>query len=324
MSFTIDDAVDEMTADVGTQTVDDAPVVADPPVNEEISPEADPEGDDVGAEEPASEGVEEGEPVTDVAAPQFWSKERKELFKTLPPEIQAAVREEWENGERTHQKRMSDAADLRKQADAALKEAATRSGLNERITAAAEQAESVFSSRWGAFTDAQWLQLSQNDPAKYTQLRAAHDAEQSILQRAQTAREEAEQTRQAEWGREQSELLTRLSPELADPKTGAAERSKVADYLSELGRGLGHSEEEIQSEVNGVSAIVASLARKAMLYDQGVMAASRAPITPQKSGLKSSPAEQGSSQQRAQRQVMDKFRKTGSIEDAVDALMARK
>src|SRR5690606_26300842 len=111
---------------------------------------------------------------------------------------------EWESGEKTHQQRMREAAEARKQADAAAKEA---SGLRDRITQAAEQAEARFENRWAGISEDAWLKLSRDNPEDYTRLRAQFDAEQRILQQAQSAREEADARHSETWAAEQAELL---------------------------------------------------------------------------------------------------------------------
>lgn len=331
MNLSVDQAVDALTAapsPAPEAQEQPAPEVAPEEAAHEAEPEipADdqPVGDEPGAEEPAgSDEAEQPEPETPaVEPPHYWSKERKEAFSALPADLQAALKEEWESGEKTHQQRMREAADARKQADAAAKEA---SGLRDRITQAAELAEAKFENRWAGITEDAWLALARDKPEDYTRLRAQFDAEQRVLQQAQSARKEADKNALDAWNTEQAKLLEDLSPELTDKDHGHARKGEVATYLADLGRKLGASDADIAKEIDGVSAIVAHLAYKALQYDRG-MAKIAAPARPAPSRptVKSAPAEQGSSQERTVKSAQSKFAKSGSVDDAVAVLMARK
>lgn len=323
MTYTVDQAVDALTsAPEPTPAVEPNPVsepapdVAATEARTETPPADLSEGVEPGAEEPArSEEVEPLEPADPVVEPpHYWSKERKEAFNALPQELQVTLKEEWESGEKTHQQRMRDAAEARKQADAAAKEA---KGLRDRITQAAEQAEAKFTNRWAAISDDAWLALSRDRPDDYTKLRAQYDAEQRILQQAQSAREEADARQRVDWDAEQAELLKTYAPALADPVTGEKGRQEVRDYLISQGAN--------QQDLGDISAAVVALAYRAMLYDRGVakIAQPQKPA-PSRPAIKSAPAQQGSSQERTLQTAQSRLAKSGSIDDAVSVLMARK
>lgn len=278
--------------------------------NDEPEIEAPPEADDPDAPETASEeDSEEVEPERPaIEPPHFWSAEAKARFGELPYELQLVVQENEKAGSKATTQKLEEAS-LAKKAAEAKAEALT--GLAERIAAAAEQAETTFADRWAGMDQAAWLKLSRENPQQYIQLKAQHDAETAAVQQAKTAKDAASQVQHAQWVSEQEAMLKAIAPELADPVKGPANRSAVAEYLKSQG--------VVEQALSNVGALEVSIAWKAMQYDKGRTAlkprpaAEKAPVRPA-----ASPSQ--SPQSSALANAESRFKKTGSVDDAVRLL----
>ncbi len=323
-SFSIDQAVAELTAPEPRETVIDVSDVAlDAPNPDNSALEADEiaGGDDLPSDEanaadtPAdANSGDDDAPATVAEAPSFWSAEGKALFATLPPEAQAAILAE-ENGVKAlTAKKLEGTAAERKAAQA---ERAKFAQLTTRMTEAAELAETSFSSRWAGITPEAWAELAKTDPGKYTAAKAQFDAEQHAAQQAKSARDAARSVEREEWLTEQKEALSTLAPALVDPVHGEKNLRELASYL--VAQGVP------EDALPDVDARSMSIARKAMLYDAGVAKLAKpAPPPASRPAMRPSGVDGGTSSQRASAGAMQRLSKSGSIDDAVDALLARK
>ncbi len=308
-SFSVEDAVRDMS---GPEPEDTAPDVAaetpDQTPDNDIEAQPEAESDD-GAETPTE--VEDGEtpePETVIEAPHFWSAERKADFANLPADLQQYVLENDKQAQRTVSQKLEEAATARKAADAEMEGLKTLAG---RISEAAERAEETFGDRWGAVTAEQWVQLAKEDPARYTQLKAQHDAEREAVQQAKTAKDAATQLQRAQWVASEEDRLKTLAPELADPVKGPANRSAVAAYLQTQGV----SEQDLPN----VGALEVSIAWKAMQYDKGLSALKARPAA-EKAPVRPAASSSQSPQSSALAKADTRFKQTGSVEDAVRLL----
>lgn len=305
----LNDAPEEQAPDeAAAPTADTNPPEAQEPDEEQIEALPEAESDD-GAETPAEvDDADKPEPETAVEPPHYWSAEKKEAFAALPADLQKTLKDEWLSGERFTSEKLQEAAEARKSAEA---KAELLQGLTERISTAAERAEETFADRWSKFTPEAWVELSQKDPNRYIQLKAQHDAEMSAVQQARSARDAATQVEHARWVSEQEALLKTLAPELADPEKGAANRVAVAEYLKAAG--------VAEQAIPNVGALEVSIAWKAMQFDKGRAAlrprpaAEKAPVRPA-----ASPSQ--SPQSNALANAESRFKRTGSVEDAVRLL----
>jgi len=314
---------DTLTIDQAVDIVTDGGVGADsPPEREEnaalegaeISDGDQPSGEEA-AETPAD--TQEGDveaPATVVEAPTFWSAEGKALFATLTPEAQAAILAEENGVKQLTAKKLEGTAAEKKAAKAERDKFAQLTG---RMAEAAERAETTFASRWAGITPEGWSALAQQDPNKYTALKAQFDAEQHATQQAKAARAEAESTQHADWLSEQAEKLQTLCPALVDPVHGEKNLRELSDWLIKEGVD--------PEDLPRVDAVQMTLARKAMLYDLGVAKLQQPRQPPAtKPGLKPSGSESSTLQQRSSANAMARLNKSGSIDDAVDAILSRK
>lgn len=306
----LNDAPEQDAPETEAQGAEAVETEASEPAAEDNETEAQPEADDPDAPETASEGEgEEVEPAKPaIEPPHFWSAEAKARFGELPYELQLVVQENEKAASKATTQKLEEASLAKKAADA---NAETLAALAERIEAAAEQAETTFADRWEGMDQAAWLKLSRDNPNQYIQLKAQHDAEITAVQQAKAAKDAASQAGHARWVSEQESLLKTLAPDLADPEKGRANRSAVAEYLKSQG--------VAEQALPNVGALEVSIAWKAMQYDKGRTAlkprpaAEKAPVRPA-----ASPSQ--SPQSNALANAETRFKKSGSVDDAVRLL----
>jgi len=317
-SFTIDQAVAELTADAPPEaaTEDPAPDLDNAALEGDNLPADDPAATDEAAETPAEDDTGDVEaPAEPVAeAPSFWSAEGKAVFATLTPEAQAAILAEESAVQKLTAKKLEGTAAERKAAKAEKERFAS---LAERMSEAAHKAESTFASRWDGISQEAWAALAKSDPNSYTALRAQFDLESQTTQQAKAARDDAEKARHTEWLQEQTEALKTLAPALVDPVKGAENLRELSSYL--VAQGVP------EDALPHVDARSMAIARKAMLYDTGVAKlAQPARPAPSRPALKPSGADGATSSQRTSASAMQRLNNSGSIDDAVAVLLARK
>jgi len=275
-----------------------------------------PEGDqpsDLEAPETASdEGEETPEPETAIEAPHFWSAEAKARFGELPPDLQLVVLENEKAGSKALTLKLEDAALSKKEAAAKAKEL---SELNARIADAADKAEQAFVDRWAGMTPELWLCLSREDAPKYIQLKAEYDAEQTIIQRAALAKEEADRAARGQWHTEQVEALKTACPDLVDPVKGAANLGKLSEYL--VAQGVA------EQDLPNVGALEMTVAWKAMQFDE-LQKLKPTLKTQPKAALRPAAAPPAvPSAQRELQRLENRFNQTGNRDDLVALMVAQ-
>ncbi len=313
-TLSIADAVDAVLAQDAEPKGDPAPEKDAAEPNTEGDTDKEIPGDQPGTDEAAGTPAEDAggaddapEEVPAAEAPAYWSKESKAAFAALPPEAQAVVLAETEAAQRVTSLKLEETAAERKAAKAE----------RERFSKVAETAQTVFAGRWDRWTPEVWAALAQSDLPKYTALKAQYDADLATNQQIQSAREEAEKAEHAEWLEEQRDVLAKLAPDLVDPVKGPENQRQLFEYLTKNGA--------TKEGIERADAVALSIARKAMLYDAGVakLTQPKPQPAPTKAALKPSAGEADSSQQRSETRAKSQFQKTGSIDDAVNLLLAR-
>lgn len=318
-TFSIDEAVESLHegAEVVETPVEAAtePVIVESEEFEEIP--GDQPGSEEAAETPAEDagGVDEA-PETAAEAPAHWSAEGKAVFASLNPEAQAAILAEAVNGQKVVDKKLQETAEERKAAKA---ERESFSQLREQIVSVAERASNTFAAKWEGITPEAWAELARTKPQEYTALRAQHDADQQIAQQAQSAREKADAEYRKDWLSEQQEALKTLAPELVDPEKGAERLTELGNYITAEAKRVGAS-----VNLPEVGALEMSIARKAMLYDQGVEKLTKpTQPAPSRPAVKPSAVSGATPQQRSAATVKNRFVQAPSIDNAVELLLAR-
>lgn len=312
-NLSVDAAVGLLT-DAPEQDAPEAEILQGPepeesPEGEDIEAQPEAESDDEGEAPAEVENADEPEPETAVEAPHYWSADKKAAFAALPADLQQTLKDEWLSGERITSQKLEEAATARKAAEA---ETNALKALSERIQSAAERAEGAFADRWAGMTQVEWVKLAQEDPTRYTQLKAQFDAERDAVQQSQAARDAARQIEHTQWLAEQESRLKTLAPELSDPVKGAANRGAVAEYLKSQG--------VAEQDLPNVGALEVSIAWKAMQYDKGRAALSSSKPPAERAPVRPAASPSQAPQKRSLADAESRFNKTGSIDDAVRLL----
>jgi len=268
---------------------DETPTEADAePVDAAESEAVNPAADD--AQEEPIEANQEGEEQEQaepeqpaIEPPEFWDADGKDHFAKLPPSAQKAVVEYEKQRTKAVAKAMQEAATLRKTSEAKLQQ------LDQVIATVGEQVESeaAYFQEWDNWLDSpQAAQLKASSPEDYNAEIARYQAEKLEYTRKQEKLSQAERMRFRQFAEEQAALLPKVAPELADPKEGKQRWSDTMTYLHERG---------VPSEqIRNISALEASVAYKAMLWDRAQAKAKETPKPkPKPAGPSASPAGQG-------------------------------
>ena len=206
------------------------------------------------------------EPETAIEPPQFWDAEGKERFAKLSPASQKEVVEYEKQRTAAVAKAMQKAAETTKQSEAKLKqlqEAAERIG--DYV-----DAQSAHMQQWEQWLESDAAQeLAVTNSTAYNAELARYDREKREYEKVLASKAEAEQVTFKTFIEEQRKLLPEIAPELADPKEGPQRMKDTMTYLGQRG---------IPAEqVRGISALEASIAYKAMLWDRAQAKAKEQP-----------------------------------------------
>lgn len=293
--------------------VEAAPEVAAEPEQEQEQIEGGDQPSDLEAPETASPEDGEGEaPETPASeAPHFWPADKKERFSELPVDLQLYLLDVDKAGSKALTQRIEEATLSKREAESQAKALAA---LNARIAEAADKAEQATADRWARMTPEAWLRLAHEDPTKYTQYKAQYDAEQTVLQQARLAKEDADRAARGQWHTEQVEALKTACPELVDPVKGAANLGKLSDYL--VAQGVA------EQDLPNVGALEMSVAWKAMKFDE--LQTLKPTIKPQpRAALRPGAAQPAvPAKDREVTRLRNRFAQTGSREDAVALMLA--
>lgn len=225
--------------------------------------------------------------------------------------------------EQAAQKRMQEAAEIRKNSEA---EVAALAQQREQYAQALQSLQAQLDSA-GEQPQEYWDNLYTEDPMEYMRQREAYrdrkeatekvKAEQARLQQEQ--QQELMQQHQANLAQQQEKLLEAL-PEWKDPEVAQKEKSEIISYAQRV---LGFSEQEVSNiaDARGVLAI-----RKAYLYDE-LMAKKPAAQKKVKKAPKvtksGKPTTKAQANAKRSKQALERLNKTGSKDAAVDLLLER-
>ena len=225
--------------------------------------------------------------------------------------------------EQAAQKRMQEAAEVRKVSEA---EAQALAQQREQYAQALQSLQAQLDTA-GEQPQEYWDNLYSEDPMEYMRQREAYrdrkeatekvKAEQVRLQQEQ--QQELMQQHQVNLSQQQEKLLEAL-PEWKDPEVAQKEKQEIVSYAQ---RTLGFSEQEVSNiaDARGVLAI-----RKAYLYDQ-LMAQKPAAQKKVKKAPKvtksGKPTTKAQGNAKRNKQALERLNKTGSKDAAVDLLLER-
>ena len=225
--------------------------------------------------------------------------------------------------EQAAQKRMQEAAEIRKNSEA---EVAALAQQREQYAQALQSLQAQLDNA-GEQPQEYWDNLYSEDPMEYMRQREAYrdrkeameklKAEQDRMQQEQ--QQELMQQHQANLAQQQEKLLEAL-PEWKDPEVAQKEKGEIVSYAQRV---LGFSEQEVSNiaDARGVLAI-----RKAYLYDQ-LMA--QKPVAQKKVKKAPKVTKSGKPTTKAQananrkKQALERLNKSGSKDAAVDVLLER-
>jgi hypothetical protein len=225
--------------------------------------------------------------------------------------------------EQAAQKRMQEAAELRKNSEVEMQ---TLAQQREQYAQALEQLNNQLNSVEEP-TQEYWDKLYAEDPMGYMRQREAHRERKDALQQVQVERQRVQQesAQQAQVARQQyladeNEKLLSALPEWSDPEVANAEKQAIITYAQ---RNLGFSDEEVAniSDSRGVLAL-----RKAYLYDELMAKKPEAQKKVKKAPKvtrSGKPATKAQANAKRGKKALERLNKTGSKDAAVDLLLER-
>jgi hypothetical protein len=313
-----------------------------------------------GAEEtqpPAQENQGQTEPAKPaLEPPKFWNAEaREKIWPTLSPDVQQAILHPEQEAEKARSRSITEAAELRKQAEQA---AAAAAAEQQRVIADRQKATTELA-LWvqrmmasdpiiadGQRTD--WAQAWKTDPAqagvkqaeynaRLQQWQAQYQALQGEMQQAFQA--QAQQTNQARQAflAKQNELLYERVPEWKEPEKGRAEFKQVVDYARES---YGVTPEEIHNlgdhrlvvllrsdmmksqRIANLEKEIASL-KSAQENARQAIQQKKATPAPRTAAPKAASEEAQDQPTKTARDLRNRALRTGKDSDRIDAVLAR-
>lgn len=270
-----------------------------------------------GAAGDAAEAVETDEAAAD--APASWRAEDKELFRTLPQQLQARIAAREQERERAVNEALRESAAQRKVAEnGRVAHEAERLALQQHLGALVQGMQQQLA---GEFADIRasvdLVALAQKDPARYAVLRARQDAmhhAQAEQQRMQARMVEQHEAQLQSFAEGEKTALIEKRPELKDRAT----RQRFTRDLKEYAASIGYTPEQFASNLSHVNLLVLE---KAMLYDRARRAKAEAEVRSvprvQQPGTAQTRGERVADQRAAR---LKRLERSGRIEDAAGLL----
>lgn len=225
--------------------------------------------------------------------------------------------------EQAAQKRMQEAAEIRKTSEA---EAAALAQQREQYAQALQSLQDQLDSA-GEQPQEYWDSLYREDPMEYVRQREAQRDRKEASEKVKAEQVRLQQEQQQEFLQQQQALLAQQEekllealPEWKDPQVATKEKQEIVTYAQRV---LGFSEQEVSNiaDARGVLAI-----RKAYLYDQ-LMAQKPAAQKKVKKAPKvtksGKPTTKAQANAKRGKQALERLNKTGSKDAAVDLLLER-
>lgn len=315
--LTVDAAVQSLLTPQTEQAPEAPAEAAEEPVQTEGADQTPDDTPEPAAEPTEGEETEaEAEPVVAAEPPKYWSKDAKEAFSQLSPELQAVVLAQEGPREEAAAKAKAEAAAIRQQADAEMGKV---SQLAAELADFLPRAVQKFSQQWGS--DPDWAAYAKKHGAEAMVIaKAEHDADLADLQRLAVANENAQAEAQQTYVRTEFAKLAEIAPHLTDPKEGLAKRQGIVSYLKAQGVD--------PTGIEQISAVEMVLAEKAMRLDAIEAAAKVAPkpkpAAPAQRVAPVRPAASSGAQPSPIKQAEGRFYQSRSVDDAVALLLAKR
>ena len=310
------------TSDVPAE--EEQPGPQDPlPGPEDPAPSDEEEEDE--AYEPDTEPVEEGEDSghQGIEPPNSWSREEKEVFRSLPPEAQAVIARRESEQNKAFTQKTQEIAEHRKALESTIQTVAAErqtyaQNLRQLLAVAMPEAE--------RFSQIDWVRLAQEQPADYVRMTAERDVlrgrlgtiqqelQQVEAQSLQAQAHQFAQTRQVEQQR-----LVEAIPEYGDPVKGPQKIASVRNWLTSKG----FSDQEIGQVVDHRVLLVVEEAMQAdrmkQVRQQAQQKRTNAAATVQPPGASRARPDNQAAKRRADK--MAALKQSGSEKDAIGYLM---
>ena len=269
--------------------------------------------------EPSPQGDDVDEHVEEVNAPASWKTEERDLFRTLPPPLQARIAARERERERAINEALRETAAHRK-ADEGRRQSqeAERFAYQQQLGALVHGMQQQLGAEFAEIrTPADLVALAQKDPARYAVLRARQDAlQQAQIQNQQIQAQMAEQQNaQLEtYAQGEKAALIEKRPDLKD----RTKRERFARELKSYAVSVGYAAEQFDSNLSHVNLLVLE---KAMLYDRARRARAEAEVRPvprvQQPGTGAARGERAGE---ARTTRLKRLERSGRIEDAIGLL----
>ena len=254
---------------------------ADPPQESEANA-----ADDAAPPQEAPGETQEADPVEipPVDPPRSWTKDEKEAFRLLPPDLQKSVAELERNREVEIRRGQNEAAEQRKAAEAARQQAET---LRLQYEAAIPQLQqAIKEAKAGEFADIQSQadveRLANEDWPRFARWQAHQMKMDAIERESRQAQERQQSEYKARWNefatKEDAKAAEHV-PELADK----AKSEQIAKAVAAIGAKHGLSSKDIMAAWNGDAVLplrhsaMQEVIAKAALYDLAKANAKPAP-----------------------------------------------
>jgi hypothetical protein len=295
-----------------------APVTEQQPPNQ--AQEAEPAAEEAQPEQEATEQEEDELPPLE--APAHWKKAAKELFSSLPRELQSAAIERERERETGLSRAMQEAAEKRKSAESELlatqnERQRYQQQLNTFVPLLQKQLQ-------GKYANVDWTKVARESPAEYVALKAEYDQDMLGLQRAhlesqalaKQQQDQAEAQRKEFAQREWSQLVE-AKPEFKDE----AKWRKFRDETRSYALSIGYEPADYDSNMSHKNLIVLE---KAMLFDRAQKAVKESVAKPvpkvQAPGTARTKADRAAQDRDA---IFKRAEQTGDIRDYARLLRTR-
>jgi hypothetical protein len=276
------------------------------------APQAEPAAEEA---QPEAEAEPEEEEPPPLEAPAHWKKAAKELFSSLPRELQSAAIEREREREQGLSRAMQDVAEKRKGAES--ERTAVETERQKLKTALEQLVPDLQLALHGKWAGVDWNKLSSDNPAEYVALRQQFESDVAKFnaarqQRAKIAEQEkaeADKARQ-ETARKEWTALTDKRPELNDQ----AKAKAFFDDIHAYALSVGYTQERFAQIENHLDFLALE---KAMKFDKAETAKAAALVKTvpkvQTPGTAKTKADRVADERSAR---LKKLEQTGDIEDA--------
>ncbi len=279
-------------------------------------------------EQPSGETTETPDPVETptIEPPRSLTKEQKEAFKLLPPEVQRNYADLERTREVEFRRGQNEAAELRKAAEAERTQAEkARQDYEAKLP---QLMQSLMDAQAGAFSDIRTVddvsRLAQEDPFRYVQWQAHQTKVQAVaheMRQTEHRQHEEAQRRALDFRKSEHEKLVEKHPEFTDSAKLQAAQTAAVDFLTS---DKGFTRDELAEMASGRKHLSVddhrfqSLIVDAMKYRDAQKARTvvqAKPVPPvQKPGVA---APKGAADAEVFKNLSAKLERSGSLKDAV-------